>query len=158
MATHHRGSDAERTALNLFIALSRATDTYQRGAFRHAPLPDGLTSTQFGVLEALYHLGPLCQTTVAKKILKTKGNISVVVSHLEGQKLVRRGSLPEDRRQVILELTDDGRALIGRYFPEIAEGFARSAAVLTDEEQKTLTELCKKLGLGVQTTVLGEAR
>ncbi len=151
MATHYRGPERERRALDLFIALTRSSDSFQKAALRKAPLPEGLTLSQFGVLEALLHLGSLPQNVVAHKILKSKGNISVVVSHLEGRGLVYRRRTPDDRRQLLLELTPAGHTLISNYFPRMANGFADSASVLSAEEQYTLIALCKKLGVGAHS-------
>ncbi|MEX2442042.1 MAG: MarR family transcriptional regulator [Alkalispirochaeta sp.] len=151
MATHYRGSEREQRALNLFIALTRSSDSLQKAALRKAPLPEGTTLSQFGILEALLHLGPLPQTVVAQKVLKTKGNISVVVSHLEDRGLVQRRRSKADRRQLVIELTSAGRELIAGYFPHMATGFAESAQVLSAEEQATLTTLCKKLGVGADS-------
>lgn len=148
MPTHYRGSEQEQRALNLFIALSRSSDSFQKAALRKAPLPQGLTLSQVGVLEALMHLGPLPQNLVAQKVSKTKGNISVVVSHLESRGLVQRSRALEDRRRLLIQLTTTGRDLIAGYFPHMANGFAESAQVLTAEEQQKLTALCKKLGAG----------
>jgi MarR family transcriptional regulator, 2-MHQ and catechol-resistance regulon repressor len=150
MPTRHDGADEERRALNLFIALSRAGEWMQKGALSAAPLPESLTLSQFGVLEALYHLGPMCQADVGRKLLKTKGNVSVVIDRLVQHGLVERRSQAGDRRYVVVALTETGRSLIADYFPEIARGFAGSAAVLTAEEQQTLTELSKKLGRGIE--------
>ncbi|MFW5694316.1 MAG: MarR family winged helix-turn-helix transcriptional regulator [Alkalispirochaeta sp.] len=148
MATHYRGSEREQRALNLFIALTRSSDSFQKAALRRAPLPNGLTLSQFGILEALLHLGSMPQTVVAQKVLKSKGNISIVISHLESRNLVRRSRSPVDRRQLVLELTPLGHELISEYFPRMAQGFADSATVLSAEEQQTLITLCKKLGMG----------
>ena len=152
MPTHYRGSDNEQLALQVFITLSRASESYQHAALERAPLPDGLTLSQFGVLEALLHLGPLPQTEVCGKLLKSKGNISVVVRHLETRGLVRRTAIEGDRRQRQLDLTDSGRELISAYFPNLARGFTDAVGVLTPDEQRTLVSLCKKLGRGVQQT------
>ncbi len=152
MATHYRGTERERRALDLFIALTRSSDSFQKAALRKAPLPGGLTLSQFGVLEALLHLGSLPQSVVGQKMLQSKGNISVVVSHLEGRGLVQRRRSPDDRRQLFLELTPAGHTLISDYFPLMAQGFADGASVLSVEEQQTLITLCKKLGVGAQLT------
>ena len=150
MPTHHPGPERETSALNLFIALTRAAETVQRATLRRAPLPQGVTQSQFGVLEILYHLGPLCQATVSEKVLKSKGNISVVVSHLEDRGLLRRTENPHDRRQRLLTITENGRSLIADYFPRIAAAYADTMAVLSTQEQQKLTDLCKRLGRGIQ--------
>ncbi|MCA1754058.1 MAG: MarR family transcriptional regulator [Spirochaeta sp.] len=150
MPTKHAGADKEQRALNLFIALSRSADWLQKGALQYAPLPDALTLTQFGILEALYHLGPMCQAEVGEKLLKTKGNVSVVIERLVSRGLVERSAKEQDRRYVVIKLTTAGRHLIQSYFPKIAAGFARAASSLTLDEQKELTRLSVKLGKAVQ--------
>lgn len=149
MPSHYRGREEENRALHLFITLTRAADTVQRAAHAGAPLPAGLTLSQFGILEALLHLGPLSQGDVTRKLLLSKGNVSVVIAHLEDRGLVERCSDPRDRRQKKLSLTDKGRDLIRSYFPALASEFARVVAVLSPHEQETLTALCRKLGRGI---------
>lgn len=146
MPSHYRGPEDERRALSLFIAITRASDGYQRRAFEYAPLPEGLTLSQFAVLEALLHLGPMSQTAVARKVMKTKGNITVVVDNLVKAGYLVRHPTPDDRRLSIIDLTEAGRKCIADYFPRIAGGFAAAAADLSKEEQETLTSLAKKLG------------
>ena len=43
-----------------------------------------MTVSQFGVLEALHHLGPLRQGEISAKLLRSGGNITLVVDNLEG--------------------------------------------------------------------------
>ena len=148
MGTHHRGPAFEVRALDTFIKLSRASDTI--GVHAQASYSEtGLTTSQFGTLEALYHLGPLCQTEIGKKILRSSGNITLVIDNLEKRGLVRREREGEDRRRVSVQLTPEGRTLIGRVFPEHASIVATAFSALTPEEQEELARLCKKLGKAV---------
>jgi MarR family 2-MHQ and catechol resistance regulon transcriptional repressor len=107
---------------------------------------DGLTPSQFGVLEALHHLGPLSQSEICGKLLKSGGNITLVIDNLEARNLVRRGRSPSDRRVVTVSLTDAGRELIERIFPEHVRAIVEEMGVLTADEQETLGRLCRKLG------------
>lgn len=109
----------------------------------------GLSESQFGVLEALYHLGDLTQVDLARKILKTGGNITMVVDNLEKRGLVLRIRRQGDRRYVKVQLTGDGRKLIDDYFPSHARAIAQLMSALDSEEQETLAALCRKLGLAV---------
>lgn len=146
MPSHYDGPEDERRALTLFIAITRSSDRYQKRALDHAPLPEGLTLSQFAVMEALYHLGSMYQNTVAGKVLKTKGNITLVVDNLEKAGHVKRRADETDRRRTVLDLTPEGRALMTEYFPRIARGFTEAASVLSPEEQTTLIRLARKLG------------
>ncbi|ADI85439.1 winged-helix transcriptional regulator, MarR family [Geobacter sulfurreducens KN400] len=107
----------------------------------------GLTISQFGVLEALYHKGSLCQRDIAAKILKSTGNITMVIDNLEKNGLVRRERDSADRRFLTVHLTESGHALISRVFADVEAAIQSEMSVLAAGEQETLGALCKKLGL-----------
>ena len=134
---------AEAIALKTFTKLIRAAETVTAGA--HELLPEsGLTISQFGVLEALLHLGPLCQKEIAVKILKSTGNITQVIDNLEQRNLVIRKRNPDDRRYYAIHLTEEGRSFIAALFPEHAKRIAEAMSCLTLEEQQQLGNLCRK--------------
>ncbi len=147
MPTHHQGPAEEVRALDAFIKLARAAGSVLARTNRLLA-EDGLTAGQFGVLETLYHLGPLHQCTLARKHLQSGGNITMIVDNLERAGLVRRERLAEDRRFVTVHLTDAGRERIGAVFPRHVRQIAAEMAALTAAEQEELGRLCRKLGLG----------
>lgn len=109
-----------------------------------------LTISQFGVLEALYHLGPLNQKALADKLLKSGGNITLVIDNLEKNGWVERQQDPEDRRSLLIHLTPEGRQFISEYFPRHLNHIMQQFEVLSDEELEQLSDICKKLGLQEQ--------
>jgi MarR family 2-MHQ and catechol resistance regulon transcriptional repressor len=117
---------------------------------RTAPLirDAGLTASQFGVLEALHFLGPLRQHELAAKILKSSGNITMVVDNLEHGGLVGRERDTDDRRCVTVSLTPKGAALIAATYPRVAERIVEAFGALSPADQAQLGALCKQLGLG----------
>jgi len=134
---------AEATALKAFTKLIRAAETVTAEA--HCLLPEsGLTISQFGVLEALLHLGPLCQKEIAGKILKSTGNITQVIDNLEKRNLVTRKQNPDDRRYYAIHLTEEGRRFIAAVFPVHAKRIAAAMSCLSLEEQQQLGKLCRK--------------
>ncbi len=143
-------SDSEERALRVWISLARCYATFSRvvgGKISEY----GLTTAQFGVLEALHHLGPLSLGDLADKLLVTGGNVTYVMDRLEEQGLVRRERSSEDRRVVIGHLTPEGRRLISEVFPghaSFVEGLCRH---LERGEREELRRLLKKLGKGVAT-------
>lgn len=145
MGTRYAGSERERRALDAFIKLRRASDSL---AARLSPSYSafGLTESQFGVLEALHHLGPLCQADLARKILKSGGNMTMVIDNLEKRKLVKRKRDEADRRYMSVFLTDEGRLLITEAFAMHLQAVVRELERLSPEEQETLGALCRKLG------------
>jgi len=106
-----------------------------------------LTISQFGVLEVLYHKGPLCQRDIAFKILKSTGNITLVIDNLEKLGLVRRVRDNVDRRYLTVHLTETGTDLIARVFADVKTEIIKEMSSLDENEQELLGILCKKLGM-----------
>ncbi len=145
MGTHYRGTAAEELALDLYIKLSRAAESVSSRINRHLKGHE-LTISQFGALEALYHLGPLHQNELAAKILKSSGNMTLVIDNLVKRKLVRRQRDERDRRYVTIYLTPAGRSLIDAIFPHHVGVVLATMDVLDKAEQQQLAALCRKLG------------
>lgn len=148
MGTHFQGTAAEVRALDAFIKLMRAAGSVSARVEEHLG-PVGLTASQFGVLEALYHLGPLYQKDLASKILKSTGNITMVVDNLEKRGLVTRVRDEHDRRHFFVRLTKDGIQLLRSFFPSHVRRIVREMSKLTGDEQAELGRLCKKVGMGI---------
>lgn len=147
MPTHYQGPPEEVLALDALIKLSRALDSFNARLAAHGTLED-LTPSQFAVLEALYHLGPMCQGTISQKLLKSTGNMTLVIDNLEKHGQVRRVRSTEDRRMVMIELTAAGKEKIERIFPRHAAAVRQEMSVLTPAEQAEISRLARKLGLG----------
>lgn len=147
MPTRHQGTESEIRALNVYIKLMRASESVTARLSAFLQSTEGLTISQFGILEALYHLGPLSQSQISEKILKSGGNITTVIDNLAKRGLVVRRRCEADRRVVYADLTDAGRELIGNYFPKHARAIEYEMNALSPEEQEQLGKLCKKLGL-----------
>jgi MarR family transcriptional regulator, 2-MHQ and catechol-resistance regulon repressor len=145
MSTHYQGTRAERRALDAFIKLARASNSVA-AALAETFAAAGLTESQFGVLEALLHLGPLHPRDLAKKLLCSTGNLTLVLDNLEKNGLVRRERGNADRRYVTVHLTPEGRMLIGELFPRHVAAVVERFGVLTAAEQEELGRLCRKLG------------
>ena len=145
MPTHYQGTPEEILALNAFIKLTRAADSLMARLAQRGTLCD-LTPSQFGVLESLYHLGPMCQGEVSAKILRSTGNMTLVLDNLEKRGLVRRERNLDDRRMVTISLTEAGREVISRILPRQIAAIIEEMSVLTSEEQATLGRVCRKLG------------
>jgi len=146
MGTHYKGSKKNVESLNSYIKLIRSAETISSrinldlGEFR-------LTESQFGVLDALFHLGPMKQKELGKKILKSGGNITMVINNLERRGLVQRKKGEKDKRQFIIHLTSNGRNSMKDLLPHIAKKIKKYFEILSKEEQKELQRLCKIIGL-----------
>lgn len=133
-------------ALNTYTKLMRAAESVTSRVNRYMATAK-LTISQFGVLEALHHKGPLCQRDIAAKILKSSGNITMVIDNLEKRGLVRRERDNDDRRYFTIHLTESGTELIARVFTDVESAIVTEMAILSENEQEQLGCLCKKLGM-----------
>lgn len=147
MPTHYAGTAEEKSALDVYIKLARAAESVTARVNHHLAEVN-LTISQFGVLEAVYHLGPMHQGLLAEKILKSSGNMTLVIDNLVKRELVERKRDSEDRRCVTIHLTEAGRYLIEEIFPRHVAIVVKEIGVLTMAEQVQLAALCRKLGLG----------
>lgn len=135
----------EVVALGTFVKLMRASESVSADV--HKEIGEaGLSISQFGILEALFHLGPMSQKEIGAKILKSAGNITMVIDNLEKRKLVARIRGETDRRSYRVSLTDKGEHLIKSIFPLHSRRINNRMSVLTVDEQKALGVLLKKLG------------
>lgn len=147
MKSTFKGTKAEKRALSAYVKLERAANAAM--AFARVGLEEaGLSLGQFAVLEALYHVGPLYLGDLARRILTSSGNLTLVVDNLEKRGLVKRRQPLKDKRFVLATITPAGRKLIGRIFPAHAERITSVMGRLTATEQEKLGALCRKLGTG----------
>ncbi|HEU4562114.1 MAG TPA: MarR family transcriptional regulator [Longimicrobium sp.] len=129
-------------ALRTWVALARAHNTVAQLAAadvaRH-----GLTTAEFGVLEVLYHKGPMLLNEVQRRILVSSGGITYLVDRLEKRGLVERRDCPGDRRARLAALTGEGEALVAAIFPQHAEVIRGALAGLTEEEKEEAVRLLR---------------
>jgi len=130
--------------LKLLIALAR---TNQEIIKRQIPFirANGLTLTQFGVLELLYHKGSLRICEIIEKTLSTGGNMTVVINNLHKVGLIERTLDPHDKRAFLINITPKGEDLISKIFPRHLENLELILDGLDEEEKSNLILLLKGL-------------
>ena len=145
MPTKYKGNKKETSALNALINLMRCTNSLS-SRINKTCLDSDLTESQFGVLEALYHLGSLNQKKLAEKLLVSPGNITMVIDNLERRDLVKRERSKEDRRYININLTNKGNNLIKKILPTHIKSIVNEFSCLSLSEQDQLRDICRKLG------------
>jgi MarR family 2-MHQ and catechol resistance regulon transcriptional repressor len=149
MGTNYKGSKKTIDALNSYIKLIRSAESLSSKL--SLMLSDyGLTESQFGALDSLYHLGPMKQKEIGKKILKSGGNITMVINNLEKRGMVERRKGEKDKRQFIIHLTSKGRKSFQELLPYITKKIKKHFEILDKDEQKELQRLCKIVGLQIR--------
>jgi MarR family 2-MHQ and catechol resistance regulon transcriptional repressor len=150
MPTHYSGTQAETRTLDTFIKLTRCINALLARLAERDTIAD-LTPSQFAVLEALYHLGPMTQGEVSHKLLKSVSNITTVIDNLERDGYVCRERDTGDRRVIHVHLTETGKAKLEAVFPQHVAALVDEFSILSASEQETLGNLCRKLGKGKES-------
>src|SRR5215204_233241 len=103
------------SGVHLFLVLwkaARAVESYAEKSITDLEM----CGSDFAILEALLHKGPLPINEIGKKILLTSGSITTAVDRLEDKGLVERRAHGTDRRAKVVHLTKDGKKLITRIY------------------------------------------
>ncbi|MNO78180.1 HTH-type transcriptional regulator MhqR [compost metagenome] len=132
-------------SLDLFIVLARAYNSVVSHSTRSIQ-SYGLNSTEFGVLELLYHKGPQPLQKIGEKVLISSGNITYVADKLQNKNLLVRIASPDDRRVIFADLTEEGKAFMEDVFPQHENVIIDSVEGLSEEEKIQAIGLLKKLG------------
>ena len=135
------------SGVHLWLVLWKATRTLETRA-QASVVSLGMGLSDFGVLEALLHKGPLAVHELGAKVLLTSGSITTAIDRLERKGLVVRGNDPQDRRARIIRLTPTGRKTIRSAFADHERAMEQAVSHLKDKDRATLLRLLRHLGRG----------
>jgi DNA-binding MarR family transcriptional regulator len=144
--------DLDMAPVAVIARLGRATAYIDAGV--NARLAKfGLTREAWDVLASLRRAGPphrLSPTQLYLALMRSSGAMTHRLSGLELAGLVRRVPDPKDGRGMLVELTRKGIALADRIAPLHLENERTLLAALSEQEQRTLAELLRKLLRGLE--------
>ncbi len=130
--------------LSRVTRLARHLDKERRAAFAGS----GLESWEFDVLAALRRAGPahrLSPGQLLKETMVTSGTMTNRVDRLAARGLVTRDPNPDDRRAVLVGLTDAGRQAVDGAFAELMAAEQRILADLAPAHRAALTVALREL-------------
>jgi MarR family 2-MHQ and catechol resistance regulon transcriptional repressor len=109
-------------------------------------LKEGLGESDFRVLEALLHKGPLPVNVIGPKVDLNPGSVSVAVDRLYQKGLVSRVESDSDRRVRTVPLTEKGRRIFLPVFRQHAALIRRAFQDVSPKERRQLEEVLKRIG------------
>jgi MarR family 2-MHQ and catechol resistance regulon transcriptional repressor len=139
----------DTSGVHLWLVLWKAS----RALYAHADQSIAsldMCQSDFGVLEALLHKGPLPIKTLGQKVLLTSGSITSAIDRLEERGWVERSTDGNDRRSRIVRLTDAGRATIRGAFAGHKKHMEAVVSSLDTQERTVLIGLLRRLGQDAQ--------
>jgi MarR family transcriptional regulator, 2-MHQ and catechol-resistance regulon repressor len=142
--------ERDTNGVHLWVLLWKATKAVEAHARRSVQGTE-LGLSDFGVLEALLHKGPLSISALGKKVLLSSGSMTAAVDRLERSGYVERAATSTDRRARIVHLTDVGSKLIRRVFAEHVRDMERVFSPMDNSERRALARLLRKLGHGAES-------
>jgi MarR family 2-MHQ and catechol resistance regulon transcriptional repressor len=144
-------SEPDLSGIHLWLLLWKASRAVEAHATRSVAHFD-MGTTDFGVLEALLHKGPLSVTQLRQKVLLTSGSMTTAVDRLEKRDLVSRNDDAKDRRARIIQLTPEGRRLIECAFADHRDQLEAALADFSKEDRARLLPLLRRLGRVAEST------
>lgn len=105
---------------------------------------NGLTETQFRVLDVLFFLGKMNINDLMKKMLTTSGNITCVLKNMENKGYIKKQQCTVDKRKSYIAITEKGANLFNRILPQHLKEVDNLFSIYTDEEKQILINLLKK--------------
>ncbi len=106
----------------------------------------GINTTEFGVLEYLYHKGSQPMQSIGDKLLMANSSMTYVIDKLYQKKYVKRAVDKHDRRKINIKLTENGLNFFESIFPNHQNKVSQVFSVLTEIELGHMMELLKKVG------------
>ncbi|MBR8836973.1 MAG: MarR family transcriptional regulator [Stigonema ocellatum SAG 48.90 = DSM 106950] len=104
-----------------------------------------LTPAQFDVIATLGQTSGMNTGEIGERTLITKGTLTGVIDRLEKKGLVQREVPKQDRRSVLVKLTNDGQAVLNRALPAQIADLERRFGQLESSELELLRVLLRRL-------------
>ncbi len=106
----------------------------------------GMRTSDFTILEALYHKGRQTIRQISEAVLINTGSITYVIDKLENKGLLERSDCAEDRRVVYIQITDKGTKLMDEIFPKHQKVIEDVFEDVSNEHKQILIDVLKKVG------------
>ena len=141
--------DADSSSTELFASLMRTGFVLGTELDRVVAASIGLNQAGTNTLAVIEGADePLTPGEISERTLISSATMTSTLDRLERRGWVRRLPNPDDRRSVLVEITDDGRALCDRFLPGIHTVERSVMSELTPEERSHLLELLAKVLAG----------
>ena len=136
----------DTTSAALWVVLARAY--HSMAAFVEQSVSAlGLGLSDFMILEALLHKGPMTMSALCDAALIANASMTAAIDRLEEKKFLERVAHPTDRRVRLVQLTAEGHALIKRLYPRHERDLDELMSMLSHAERAELRRTLKLLGL-----------
>ena len=135
----------ENLDLKSFVVLMKAAKSVEQNIKKDIR-NYGIATSEFAVLEALYHKGKQTVQQISNAVLINSGSITYVIDKLEAKKFIERKHCQEDRRVVHIEITDAGKEFMDDVFPQHQKAIEEIFEDINNEEKQFMIDILKRVG------------
>jgi MarR family transcriptional regulator, 2-MHQ and catechol-resistance regulon repressor len=139
------GTMSENLSLKAFVVLMKASKSVQE-LIKNDISNYGMRTSDFEILEPLYHKGKLTVREVSEAVLINTGSITYVIDKLEKKGLIERSNCKDDRRVVYIHITEEGKKLMDDIFPQHQQVIEALFDGISEADRKTMIDALKKIG------------
>ncbi len=143
IATAEKKASAARRPASLLYAVKRI-ELVVRAHLDELLKPSGITAVQYTALTVLEQHEGLPAAELARRSFVTAQSISDIVRALEQRGLIVRERNPENRRELLIHLTDAGRALLEQHADDVLALEQRMVSALSERQIQDLREALAK--------------
>ena len=145
--------DLEDQVIAAFRRITRATDLHSRELMQQV----GLTAPQLAALQAIGRLQPITVGSLAKYIHLSQATLTGILTRLETRILVSRVRSVSDRRTVVVELTEEGRAVLEDAPSLLQDQFRRELLKMQEWEQTQILATLQRIATMMDAQEFGAA-
>ena len=143
---HDEYPDAVATSTESYASLCRTGDALLQEVERHIMETFGIPQHMATALAVLDGAGEaLTPSQIGERVLVASATMTATLDALEDRGWLVRTPNPDDRRSVLIEITDEGRAMTDRLLPGIRKVEHNVMSALTAAERKQLLALLTKV-------------
>lgn len=135
----------ENLSLKAFVVMMKASKTLEEVVKKDISNYNMKTS-DFAVLEALYHKGRQTIKQISEAVLINTGSITYVIDKLEKNNLLQRSHCKDDRRVIYIQITEKGKQVMDDIFPKHQARLEELFSDLSEDEKRALIESVKTVG------------
>ncbi|MGX4668096.1 MarR family winged helix-turn-helix transcriptional regulator [Cerasibacillus sp. JNUCC 74] len=135
----------ENLSLKAFVVLVKASKALQERMMQDIK-NYGMKTSEFTILETLYHKGKQTVREISESVLIKTGSITYVIDKLEQKGLLKRQHCQEDRRVVYIDITNEGKKLMDEIFPKHQKIMEDLFAGISDQQKQTVINVLKTVG------------
>ncbi|WP_188455944.1 MarR family winged helix-turn-helix transcriptional regulator [Virgibacillus oceani] len=137
---------SENLSLKAFVVLMKSAKSVEERIKKDIK-SYGLSTTEFAILEALYHKGNLTVQQICDAVLINSGSITYVIDKLQKRDLLGRTACSEDRRVVYVQITTQGKNMMDEIFPKHRKVIETIFEDISTKEQQAMIDTLKRIGL-----------